>query len=82
MIKAKRGDRKHSAFVLLLSMGFVLCVGAFLLAAVQKLTSDGVKVLEAFASMASVAVFSFMGGNAAEHLSKMKKPPAEDGQDG
>jgi len=74
---ARHGDRKHRAFVLIVSIGGALCVMALSLAALDKLTPDGVKVLEAFASMASIAVFSFMGGNAVEHLSKKSKPEPE-----
>lgn len=82
MKHARPGSRKFFVVVFILSVGGVLCVMALGLAAVHRLTSDAVKVLEAFASMASVAVFAFMGGNAAEHLAKRSKPQLEGGDDG
>lgn len=72
-VRQNTGSRKYVITMLGLGAGFVLALTAFVLAARALLTSEYVKVIEAFAGMVAVALGSFAVGNAVEHYSKRGK---------
>ena len=74
----KEGDRKFVvALIGMAGMG-LLCLGAFILVLAGKVVTDYIKAIETFAGVVTMAVGSFMLGNAAEHWTKTRhKPPPE-----
>lgn len=72
-VRSGAGGRKFVVTMVGLGMGFALCLLAFVLAARTSLNDQFVKVIEAFAGMAAMAIGAFAAGNAVEHYAKKDK---------